>query len=350
MKYLPDVTTAARDKMPAVRVRAAQVLDLWALPASLPIIAELLKDVDPGPRGRAATALGGLKKEAGPLIEEALRSQYPEVRRGALQALDSSTPEVVAKSVPVLNELLANKDPAQRRETAEYIGKFGPPAAQAAPALAKLINDPEPDVRKASVAALGFLGKAGVPGLTAALKSKDEELRLFAIRTLREPKEDAAAAGPALAELLKDPNPTLQAEAVLTLTEISPEDPGVARAVAQLSRTKEQRDICLGALKKMGSAGAGALADLLREVKDRKDVNTLVQSSLMAMKEIGKPAVPSLLRILKDADQPRYAREMAAKNLGEIGDASAIDGLNDATKDPDARISKAASDALAKIR
>ena len=60
------------------------------------------------------------------------------------------------------------------------LGRFGPRAAEAVPALVSALEDPSPVVRSAAIMALGKIGpkaKAAIPALTAI---QDDQLRSLA--------------------------------------------------------------------------------------------------------------------------------------------------------------------------
>ena len=72
------------------------------------------------------------------------------------------------------------------------------------PALTKAApEDTDPDVRTEAVLALGFVGKAGVPGLLTALKDKDGDVRFQTVATIAKLGADAKAAVKPLTEALE---------------------------------------------------------------------------------------------------------------------------------------------------
>jgi HEAT repeat protein len=73
-----------------------------------------------------------------------------------------------ADVVPVLAAALQDKDAESRREAANTLACIGPPAKAAWTALARLLRDNKPDVRKAAAQALRRIdveaaAKAGLP-------------------------------------------------------------------------------------------------------------------------------------------------------------------------------------------
>ncbi len=86
-----------------------------------------------------------------------------------------------------VNELinqLKDKNYRVRYRAADALGKQGPAASAAVPALRKALKDPDRDVRKAATRALVKMGAAAVPALRKALKDPDEGVRKAAADAL----------------------------------------------------------------------------------------------------------------------------------------------------------------------
>ena len=67
-----------------------------------------------------------------------------------------SSSKTAAPAVPKLIELLKHADPAVRRQAVRTLGRIGPPALEALPALIELVtSDSEPGVREFAAAVLG---------------------------------------------------------------------------------------------------------------------------------------------------------------------------------------------------
>ena len=83
----------------------------------------------------------------------------------------------------------------------------GRAARKAIPDLIRVLGDREADVREAAATTLAGFGKVSVEPLIEALRRKNSEAVIAATRTLGKLGPDAAAAVPALTKLLKDKNP-----------------------------------------------------------------------------------------------------------------------------------------------
>jgi len=109
-----------------------------------------------------AYALGRIGPDAVaavPALEKLLASSEDNVALAgawALVQIQPSLPELAAKTVPALTAGLSHGLPLVRRGAAEALGRLGPAAKDAAPALKKIVGDEdeEPSVREAAATAL----------------------------------------------------------------------------------------------------------------------------------------------------------------------------------------------------
>src|SRR5262249_50843431 len=110
-------------------------------------------------------------------------------------------------AVPALISLLAHEDRDTRRWAACTLGRIGPPAKAAAPALRAALHDDQEDVRDAAIEALQKMD-AELPevvcSLVVAMQHGEPAARLHAIRRLGEMGPRAQAAVPALIASLQD--------------------------------------------------------------------------------------------------------------------------------------------------
>src|SRR5262249_31211045 len=82
-----------------------------------------------------------------------------------------------------LTKALAGKDEKEREKAAEALGRLGPKAKAAVPALVKLLKAGTPAQREQAVRALGKMGPAAreaVPALLQALRDEETDRRLTA--------------------------------------------------------------------------------------------------------------------------------------------------------------------------
>ena len=211
------------------------------------------------------------------------------------------------------------------------------------PGLLAALRDAEEDVRRAAAEALGEIGDAAaVPGLLAALRDADADVRREAAWALG--RIGDAAAVPGLLAALRDADADVRWAAAAALGRIG-DAAAVLGLVAALRDADERvREAAAWALRKIGDAAV--VPGLLAALRDADaDVR---EAAAWALGKIGDAAaVPGLLAALRDADAD--VREAAARALGEIGDAAVVPGLLAALRDADERVREAAAAALGQI-
>jgi HEAT repeat protein len=136
---------------------------------AVPALVKALAAGRPGIRAAASRALGGIGTAAGeaaPALAEALGDADPEVRLAAAKGLWDVT-NVADQAVPALIKLLKARAAApgigdERRKflqtVMEALGRIGPPAAGAVPALTAMTKDGNRHVRETALAALQKIG------------------------------------------------------------------------------------------------------------------------------------------------------------------------------------------------
>lgn len=189
--------------------------------------AELLDDANQDVGMHAGAALVRLGPDA--LDELTKRLGEPAHRVQALGVLAA----IGAAAKPAVKQLvaaLAEPDPGVVGEAAVAIGAVGPDAAEAVPALRKLLGDATPaDVRYPVTYALGRIGaaaKAAVPRLLELSKSDDEIMATVATwAALKIEPADAALveqAIPLLRRALRGERELARLEAAVALGDIGP--------------------------------------------------------------------------------------------------------------------------------
>ncbi len=242
------------------------------------------------------------------------------------------TAQLLGQLVACLRDVPHGQPMWSRVEAARTIGKFGPDAAAAVPALTALLDDPfrhdPPFVDEAVIHALAKIGNAARPAIPALVRvsGKDPDL--------------GRAAAEAIDQILLSP----------------PAGPG---DVPGLMRDLRNRDASVRvraakALGTLGGAGKPAVPLLVEALKDPDaDVRYL---ALKALRKIAPEANPGDAEValyvqeLKDPDPG--VRLQAAKALGHMGPAaaSAAQALLDATTDADRDVRRQATDALNRVQ
>ena len=153
-----------------------------------------LQDADPKVRRRAACELAAVQPpvaEARPILVEALGD--PDFRRQTAVAL-ARTRAVPAEAVPAMVELLWEPQQSVRAEAVSALESSGSVSA-----LVKALQHEEGEVRELAVRALGRLGPAAqdaVPALTRALKDSDSWVPAYPAATASSSQDDPHASTP----------------------------------------------------------------------------------------------------------------------------------------------------------
>jgi HEAT repeat protein len=124
-------------------------------------------------------------------------------------------------AVPVLQNVLKAKDPELRHQAIATLINMGPAAREAAGALAGLLGDA--GHRDAARLALVKIGPAAVPSLQQALKTKDPRVRAHALNALGRIGPAAREALPAIREAVNDPDRIVHTMATWAIKQIQGE-------------------------------------------------------------------------------------------------------------------------------
>lgn len=138
-------------------------------------------------------------------VDEVLRKEAGEDLKGLSE-------RAKAKLVSRLIASLQSREPEVRFHAARALGRLGPAAGEAAPALLMMLNDTGMNAAVGVTAAEAFarISPDPVPRLMAALKDKDLDTRRNVACALANLGPRAGAAVPLLRELAKDNDPELR--------------------------------------------------------------------------------------------------------------------------------------------
>jgi HEAT repeat protein len=136
----------------------------------------------------ALQAIGVHPETAGSVLGETIRKNTDkELRLAALNALRTIGPAAKA-AIPVLVELLRDRDPEIPKKTWAALDQIGSYATQAVPVLAQALQDESKTVRIRAARFLGELGpeaSAAIPALQMALQDIDLDVRTNVRHTLK---------------------------------------------------------------------------------------------------------------------------------------------------------------------
>lgn len=197
--------------------------------------------------------------------------------------------------------------------------------ARAAEALAPLLRDADPRVRRAAVVTLGALGaKDHLDDLAACFDDADSETRQHAVMSLGDVGGDAAR--DRLREALSHPQPDVRFQALLALARVSADD---AAPVALKLLRDDDPFLASGAAQVLGTLGEsdGSLRARLREplvaALDRARPRVAVCAAL-ALEALGEPDGFDVLRSfvrreLRVTDDDEV--DLLAESIDRLGEA-----------------------------
>jgi HEAT repeat protein len=305
-------------------VRRAAALEAWGS-RDVPIppeLAAMLADPSAAVRTAAARALARFPTaldETIPTLLLMIENDEPAVRRSCMTALDATWP--APPLVPTLVAALGSREREVRSQAATLLGRIGPEARAARPALIALLKEPLPaqasgrtdapipprDLAVAAARALGQMGQSQevLSALVRMLSGKFDE-RLFAaagaIGALGPPAE---AAVPALIDAYKrllDSHRSVIGQMAVpeALGRVAPGSSRAPDAVAILMRALDSSDrwIRRGAVRALGQFGKAAAPAIprLQALRDDPDsgLREDVAAALAAIEGRSQPKVAAL--------------------------------------------------------
>ena len=191
--------------------------------AAVPQLIEFVDDDSSDLRAALFAALGSIGPGAKPVVPallKAVKDVNPETRAHAVAALAKI--EADAKAVmPILDEALADQSAAVRKVAAEAAGKLGEAAQDAVPKLFALLKAEED--RAVALDSLRQIKVKSTPLLVEALSINDPSVRLFACESLGRLGPLAKDAIPALKKALNDDYDIVRRQARMALRRIEEE-------------------------------------------------------------------------------------------------------------------------------
>lgn len=241
---------------------------------------------------------------------------------------------------------LEGGDEYKRQVAAQGLAKYGDEKV-IEPLVRHMHTDKYPTVRLTCLIELLGLGdKSLLPEFVKRLKDEDENIRRHAAETLGKMRSDDAYA--ALLPILQDPEPEVRKAVIESLAVYGQLD-GKTDVFTELARFYGDEDAAVGraAVKKVAEAGGHAARDLLIPALDSDNATIKLTAVENLGKLKSKKAVPKLISLLK-SENPTL-RAMTADALGSIQARDAIDPLRSLLRDNDMDVRRAAVGALGKI-
>jgi HEAT repeat protein len=317
---LPVLSETLQASSPALRIAAARTLAEMGPEAALaekPLLTAA-GDSDPAVQAAALRALVASRSESPrlrPLLEAALKSSSPELRKAGTAGL-ASVGGATTLGADGLIVLLADEDAATRLLAVQSLGQLGAKAAPAVPALIERMNDPA--LQLPIVDTLGKIGSAAaaaVPRLTELATTGGAEWRVAAIVALGGIGREAASALPVIYDGARDPSFDVRAAAVPALVKVESDEAKLlevlVKAVSdETGRVRRPAAQAIGTFGDRARAAVPGLVAMLERDNDRGP-------AFEALKAIGVVTVPDLQKMLGAKDAK--VRVFACESLGKLG-------------------------------
>jgi HEAT repeat protein len=303
--------------------------------------------------GRMGPAAIGAK----PALEQGAKSDDVMLRTVCYYALAKIDPNDKAardQAVKLLKEALHNPDPRIESAAVRGLIELQTPPADFASELTQCIVACDRSMVPEMMAVLAASGESGLPALTAALKRP--ESRGQAAVLLGRIGPAAHTAVPALAESIGDENPEVRREVLYALGAIiADKGPADPRIVAALDDPELRvRATAAYALGRAGASAKGAVPKLKTHLESDDQLVRVVSAWALAHiapqdAQMVGTIVPVLIHGTKNDSYT--VRRGAADALGRLGPAasSAMASLKALESDPDASVRAAAAAAIEKI-
>jgi HEAT repeat protein len=194
------------------------------------------------------------------------------------------------------------------------LSALGPLAKASIPAVAKLVIQEENS--QGGLFTLARIGPDAIPALIQLLQAPNRFTRNRAAGYLSNFKEYSQVVVPALLSGLDDPDESFVEAAAIAVGGFGRMAQPAVPKLLQLAHNQRHQQIAIYAL--MSIDCEGALQSLLGELQSTNaQARAQTAESLRWFGSRGRPAVPTLLKCLKDGDQ--HVRAAAVIALGDIG-------------------------------
>ena len=289
-------------------------------------------------RNKSKSALDSQKTTDWDSLTKALKDNDSNIRKLAVQVLRNNGMPAVGSLIQALKD---DEDPNIRKETAEALGFIGD--VKAILPLIQALKDDDDRVQEESMKALIKIGVPSIDALAKVLNDRNNQVRKHAVQALGEIKD--ARAVESLIQVFTDSDVDVLGDAVSALEKI-----GIA-SVESLIKALKDRD---SQIRKLAVVALGEIRDAravepLIQVLSDNDSNVRGEAADALSKISDTRAVEPLIHVLSDNDS--NVRCKAALALGEIRDAKASKPLIHALlHDTDSEVRKNAAMALGDIR
>ena len=309
-KVVPILARATTDRNELVRA-AAEVgiarIGKSAVPVLVAMIGDGYRDSrEIAPICGAARILGVDAVELFPEFQKALNSEDPPMQKTALFAMQNMGDET-AKAMDRMIELLDSKDLNVQVSVCRVLEQLGPKAAPATDKLVEVYKKGSVSARSWASVVLGAIGESDDHDILGLLTDRLDAFTMIekqrAMIGLGHMGDKAQPAVEKVTELMTNPDKNCQAQAAVTLWQITGKSEVCLKVLKALLTTVDYRLTVLEQLANMGPAAAPLTAEISQELTS-DDVSTREQAAI-ALGKIGpdaKEVLPQLKKLLNDDD------------------------------------------------
>lgn len=294
---------------------------------------------DAGPLVRVAAAAPPLVVDS---LLAALRDENARIRFDALHAVGViAEPPLSAAQATALAGGLDHFDPVMRAATARVLGRLR--VTGAGSALISALNDSNPLVRRYATEALGLLkDEQAVTSLLARFDYyKNGDMAAETLRALA--RIGHPSARDQFRSRLTDANPAIRAAAVEGIGRLADRDSlGQVHSMVDRDPASVVRVAAAFAVCRLGEPRVALLAQALGS----RDTAAPARDYLL---ELGGAATAGVQSVLGTASDARLRADLLHV-LGFIGGVEAVPAIEPYLKDRDERVSRAATNAITRIR
>jgi len=266
-------------------------------------------------------ALGVDGDEYAPEVLKLLAEGDEFDRHAALYAMQTMSPEVIVTAVDDVIKQLDDKDFNTQCQACFVLRQMGNGAAPATERLVQLMQEGNVSTRSRAAQALGAIGPVDgfdVPGLVAGLLSAppyiEKTRALDALGDLG-PEANRPEIVEKIQKLIDNANFNCMAHANLALYRVTGEKDQPLRRLQDLLQIVDYRTSAMESLGAMGADAASAVPKILEYLTD-EDL-AVVETSVLALKNIGPPAKAALPRLEKMLNHDDFLVSVAAKEAIE---------------------------------
>lgn len=298
-----------------------------------------------------------LASKAVPELLNGLKSWSAKVRRAAFGILNSIGADALPEMIDALGKW---EDGAGKLELIRLVGRMGPAAASAVPALIELLTSSTPLLRIGAARALAAIGapaQTAVSTLVVGLNDLNSDVREAMVMCLAKLGAAAAPAVPELLPLLADPESRVREAAASALEAIGPtvvpalvgfiQERSLKRLETRLKEILGLETLAPGLITILQIGDMEQLRVQLRRWLNKTDQDIPLADPQRAARNLQW----KFMDMFDELARVEIAQESALRLLGKLGPiaSSAVPAISNSLKDPNLRIKLAAIETLGKI-